>query len=88
MPLRVLWRCFLAIRCLLDDFQGDLLKEIQTDLDPLQDLYELVDQAIMDEPPIPVRDGDMIKTGFHEEVDKLRNAKTEGKTWIAQLDAK
>ena len=77
-----------AIRCLLDDFQGDLLKEIQTDLDPLQDLYELVDQAIMDEPPISVRDGDMIKTGFHEEVDKLRNAKTEGKTWIAQLEAK
>ena len=77
-----------AIRCLLDDFQGDLLKEIQTNLDPLQDLYELVDQAIMDEPPISVRDGDMIKTGFHEEVDKLRNAKTEGKTWIAQLEAK
>ena len=42
----------------------------------------------MDEPPISVRDGDMIKTGFHEEVDKLRNAKTEGKTWIAQLEAK
>ena len=77
-----------AIRCLLDDFQCDLLKEIQADLDPLQDLYELVDQSIMDEPPISVRDGDMIKTGFHEEVDKLRNAKTEGKTWIAQLEAK
>ena len=77
-----------AIRCLLDDFQCDLLKEIQADLDPLQDLYELVDQSIMDEPPLTVRDGDMIKTGFHEEVDRLRNAKTEGKTWIAQLEAK
>ena len=77
-----------AIRCLLDDFQCDLLKEIQSDLDPLQDLYELVDQSIMDEPPLTVRDGDMIKTGFHEEVDRLRNAKTEGKTWIAQLEAK
>lgn len=77
-----------AIRCLLDDFQCDLLKEIQADMDPLQDLYELVDQSIMDEPPLTVRDGDMIKTGFHEEVDRLRNAKTEGKTWIAQLEAK
>ena len=77
-----------AIRCLLDDFQCDLLKAIQEDMDPLQDLYELVDQSIMDEPPLTVRDGDMIKTGFHEEVDRLRNAKTEGKTWIAQLEAK
>ncbi len=48
----------------------------------------LIDRAILDEPPVSIRDGGIIKEGFHQEADKLRHAKTEGKTWLAELEAK
>ena len=57
-------------------------------MDELQDLYDLIDRSIMEEPPIQIRDGGIIKEGYNEEIDRLRNAKTEGKTWLAQLEAK
>ena len=49
------------------------------DLDPLRDLYELIDRSIVDEPPITVREGNIIKDGYSEEADKYRKAKTEGR---------
>ena len=76
------------IRYIMGDFKCDLLKEIREDLDPLEDLCDLVERAISEEAPISVREGNIIQEGFHEEVDRLRNAKTEGKTWLAQLEAK
>ncbi len=57
-------------------------------MDDLQDLCDLIDRAIMEEPPIPIKDGGIIKEGYNEEIDRLRNAKTEGKTWLAELEAK
>ncbi|MCI8512743.1 MAG: DNA mismatch repair protein MutS [Lachnospiraceae bacterium] len=75
------------IRQLLGEFSGSLLQEIQADLDPLTDLWELIDSAIVEEPPITVREGNIIKDGFHEEVDRYRSAKTEGKGWLAGLEA-
>lgn len=56
------------------------------DLDPLRDLYELIDRSIVDEPPITVREGNIIKDGYSEEADKYRKAKTEGKAWLADLE--
>ena len=53
-------------------------------MDELEDLFALVDTAIVDEPPISIRDGGFIKEGYHEEVDRLRHAKTEGKSWLAE----
>ena len=53
----------------------------------MQDLYHLLSEAIQEERPISTRDGDIIKEGFNEEVDRLRAAKTEGKTWLAELEA-
>ncbi len=76
------------IKGLLKDSVSPLLKTLGEELDPLEDLKELVEQAIVEEPPISIRDGGMIREGFHEEADKLRHAKTEGKTWLAQLEAK
>ncbi len=75
------------IRSILGEFQSPLLKEIWEDLDPLTDLYELVDRSIVEEPPVTAREGGIIKDGYHEEVDRLRHAKTEGKDWLAQLEA-
>lgn len=76
------------IRYLLSSFQCELLKEITQDMDPLEDLVQLIESAIVEEPPISTKEGGMIKEGYREEVDKLRNAKTEGKTWLTQLETK
>ena len=76
-----------AIEMLLEDLSCDLIAEIRDEFDNLRDLYDLLCESIQEEPPISSRDGDIIKEGFHEEVDKLRAAKTEGKSWLAQLEA-
>ena len=76
------------IKDLLKEFTSPILKKIWEDLDPLEDLRDLIASAIVDEPPVSVREGNMIREGFDKEADQLRNAKTEGKTWLAQLEAK
>ncbi len=76
------------IKGILGEFNSPLLKEIWKDLDTLEDLYQLIEAAIVDDPPILTREGGMIKDGFHEEADKLRHAKTEGTSWLAELEAK
>ena len=76
------------IKNLLKEFTSDMLRGLYDDLDSLEDVKDLIDRAIIDDPPISVRDGGIIKDGFHEEADKLRGAKTEGKNWLAQLEAK
>lgn len=76
------------IKNLLQDFQSPLLGEICDELDPLEDLYELIDRSIIEEPPLAVREGGIIKDGYREEVDKFRQAKTEGKSWLADLETR
>lgn len=74
------------IKQLLKEFSAELLKENERLLDPLSDLAALIETAIIDDPPVSLRDGGIIKDGFNEEADKLRHAKTEGKTWLAELE--
>ncbi len=76
-----------AIAMLLGDLSCDLVNEIREEFDDLRDLYDLLCESIQEEPPISTRDGDIIKEGFNEEVDRLRAAKTEGKSWLAELEA-
>ena len=76
-----------AIAMLLGDLSCDLVDEIRDEFDDLRDLYTLLCDSIQEEPPISTRDGDIIKEGFNEEVDRLRAAKTEGKSWLAELEA-
>ena len=76
------------IKSLLQDFSSPLLGEIEDELDPLEDLYQLIDEAIIEEPPLAIKEGGIIKDGYREDVDKYRQAKTEGKTWLADLEAK
>ena len=76
------------IKTLMDDVECELVDEIRLDFDCLADLYDLLDRSIDEEPPISVRDGDIIKTGYNQEVDRLREAKTQGKTWLADLESK
>ncbi len=72
----------------LENCKSDLLKYLYENLDELQDIYELIEKAIVDDPPMTVKEGGIIKLGYHEEIDKLKTATTEGKNWIIQLEAK
>ena len=74
------------IKHLLQEFSSDLLKEKERLLDPLSDLEELIGRAVVEDPPVSVRDGGIIKDGFDAEADRLRHAKTEGKNWLAELE--
>lgn len=76
------------IRNILLEFQSEEFKKNLEDMDTLEDLYGMIDSAIEEDPPIAVKEGGIIKEGYHEEVDRLRHAKTEGKTWLAELEAK
>lgn len=76
------------IKTLMSDFHSPLLTRLHEELDTLDELYELIDGAICEEPPITVHDGGILKEGYFEEVDRLRRAKTDGKNWLAELEAK
>lgn len=74
------------IKCILSDLESPLLKELHEELDSLEELCALIEAAIEDEPPLAMKEGGIIKAGYNEDVDKLRNAKTEGKTWLAEVE--
>lgn len=76
------------IKRILGEFNSELLAELGRELDPLQDIFRLIGDAIVEEPPITVREGGIIKGGYNQEADKLRQAKTEGKNWLAELEAR
>jgi len=76
------------IKSLLQDFNSPLLGEIEDELDPLEDLYTLIDESIIEEPPLAIKEGGIIKDGYRGDIDKYRQAKTEGKSWLADLEAK
>ncbi len=76
------------IKQLLLEMKSPLLQELVEELDTLEDLYQLITESIDDNPPLTVREGGIIKDGFHEDVDKYRRSKTEGKEWLTQLETR
>ena len=75
------------IRYILGEMQCELLKNIFNDMDTLEDLCTLVQDAIREDPPIAMKEGNIIRDGYNEEVDKLRRAKSDGKDWLAKLES-
>ncbi len=75
-----------GIKICLKDMSSKLLREQDQKMDPLEDLYQLIDAAINPDAPLSVKEGDIIRPGFHEEVDRLRAAKTDGKKWLSALE--
>ena len=71
----------------LEKCSSIMLKDLYNNLDELQDIKELIERAIVDDPPMSVKEGGIIKLGYDEEIDKLKTATTEGKNWIIQLEA-
>ena len=74
------------IKNLLSDVECKYLKELYEELDELKDIYELVEKSIVDEPPVTIKEGELIKLGYNEEIDTLKKATTEGKNWIINLE--
>ncbi len=74
------------IKTVLGDMKTKALQDIEAQIDPLQDITALISRAIVEEPPVSIREGGIIREGFDEAIDTLRHAKTEGKTWLAQLE--
>ena len=76
------------IKQLLSSTNSDMLSSLYKNLDELKDIFELIDSAIVEEPPIAITEGGIIKLGYNKEVDTYRKATTEGKTWLIELEAK
>ncbi|WP_283606580.1 DNA mismatch repair protein MutS [Faecalispora anaeroviscerum] len=77
-----------ALRQLLEGVSSNLLQELRDKIDPLDDVAVLVDSAIVDEPPFSIREGGMIRPGYHKELDELRTDMGSGKEIIAQLETR
>ena len=75
------------VKSVLQNCNAPMLKDIYENLDELQDIHDLIEKSIVEDPPMTVKDGGIIKMGYNEEVDKLKTATTEGKNWIIQLEA-
>ena len=77
-----------GIRILLQDLAAADFRRIQEELDPLEDICQLLEDSLEEEPPISIREGGLIKNGYHEQIDQYRSAAVNGKTWLAELEAK
>ena len=76
------------IKKILSNANSELLKELHKNLDTLKDVYDIINKTIVEEPPISVKEGGLIKKGYNSEIDQLKEATTEGKNWIIQLEVR
>lgn len=76
------------VKSILKEFNTGLLAQYESELDELKDLYAMIDAAILEEPPILIKEGGMIKDGYNATVDELKHAKSDGKQWLLDLESK
>ena len=76
------------LKQILADTKCNLLQKLHADLDELTDIATLIDEAIVDEPPISVKEGGIIKMGYNAEIDEYKRASIDGKQWILDLEAR
>jgi len=76
------------IKKLIENTNSYMLKYLYDNLDTLTDINELIDKAIVEDPPISISEGGIIKIGYDPEIDKLKTAMTQGKTWLVELEAR
>ena len=75
------------IKQVLKETKSHYLNEIYENIDELQDIHKLIETSIVDDPPMNTKDGGYIKLGYNEEIDKLKLATTDGKSWLMKLEA-
>ena len=79
---------FPYIKTILKSFNSSFAKDLVNNFDTLKDIFNLIDESIINDPPLTLHDGGLIKDGYNEEVDKLRLSKTDGKKWLLELEEK
>ncbi len=72
----------------LSKTNAPLLKTLYNDLDVLEDVHDLIEESIIEEPPITIKEGGIIKTGYNPEIDECRKAAVEGKSWLIDIETK
>ena len=77
-----------AVKYCIQKYHSRLLTQLYQDLDCLEDLEKLIDDAIVEEPPLSIKDGGIIKEGYSEQIDTLRKSKFEGKSWLSEIEEK
>ncbi|MBE2145413.1 DNA mismatch repair protein MutS [Staphylococcus argenteus] len=75
------------IKALLNSMNQETIEQVNQ-LEPLDDLLEVLEQSLVEEPPISVKDGGLFKVGFNMQLDEYLEASKNGKTWLAELQAK
>lgn len=70
------------------DSDSSTLRRWVEGLDPCADVLQWIEAAIVDEPPVSIKDGGMIRTGYHAYLDQLKEAGQNGKQWISELERK
>ena len=75
------------IKEILSKTESKMLKDLYEELDELKDIYELINSAIVEEPPITIKEGGIIKLGYNPEIDEYKEATINGKKWIVELEA-
>lgn len=81
-------RCLPPLRTALSGVHSQLLGSIIERIDPLEDLADLIDRAIVEEPPFSLREGGIIKAGFSEELDLLKGDMSSGRGILAEIETK
>ena len=76
------------IKRVLQNCKSEMLVDLYNNLDELKDIYDLIEEAIVDEPPMTIKEGGLIKIGYNAEIDTLKKATTQGKTWLVELENK
>ncbi|MCR5657620.1 MAG: DNA mismatch repair protein MutS [Butyrivibrio sp.] len=78
-----------AIKMVMEDLRDIVaIDNIYKQIDDLKDIYELIDKSIVEEPPLAIKEGGIIKDGFDADIDHFREASTKGKEWLSDLEAK
>ncbi|MDX9807184.1 MAG: DNA mismatch repair protein MutS [Acholeplasma sp.] len=77
-----------AIKSVLDAYQSTLLLDLNQQVDDFDALYTLLNRAIETDPPLTLKEGGLIKLGYHPELDKLKNASSDGKTWMMDFESR
>jgi DNA mismatch repair protein MutS len=76
------------LRHLVETMENDVTDELVAELDPCEELTDILEQALVENPPLTIKEGSIIRDGYHEELDRYRDASRNGKSWIAELERK
>ncbi len=75
-----------VLKHLVESLENEATDDLVSKLDPCEELTDLLEQALVENPPLSIKEGSLIQDGYHEELDQFRDASKNGKSWIAQLE--